>query len=117
MRAERDGMAVVEKIGNIYGFDGGNYAGNVYDANGLSPTLRTMQGGNQMPMVISRMRIRKFSPREYYRLMGFTDEDYDKAASVVSKTHLYSTAGNSIVVQVLEAIFKQLLPREGEPNK
>ena len=42
--------------------------------------------------------------------MGFTDEDYDKAEKVNSNTQLYKQAGNSIVVPVLEAIFKQMLP-------
>lgn len=41
--------------------------------------------------------------------MGFTDEDFDKASEVVSDTQLYKQAGNSIVVDVLEAIFKEML--------
>ena len=56
----------------------------------------------------SETRIRKLTPRECFRLMGFTDEDFDKAAAVNSDTQLYAQAGNSIVVNVLEAIFKQL---------
>lgn len=40
------------RIGNLYGFDGGNYAGNVYDRNALSPAIRTYQGGNQQPLVV-----------------------------------------------------------------
>ncbi|MCM1189828.1 MAG: DNA cytosine methyltransferase [bacterium] len=40
------------KIGNLYGFDGGNYAGNVYDLDALSPAIRTYQGGNQQPLVV-----------------------------------------------------------------
>lgn len=56
------------------------------------------------------MRIRKLTPKEYWRLMGFTDEDFEKAQAVNSDTQLYKQAGNSIVVQVLEAIFAQMLP-------
>jgi DNA (cytosine-5)-methyltransferase 1 len=41
--------------------------------------------------------------------MGFTDEDYDKAQEVNSNTQLYKQAGNSIVVPVLEGIFKGLI--------
>ena len=41
--------------------------------------------------------------------MGFTDEDFDKAQEVNSNTQLYKQAGNSIVVPVLEAIFRELL--------
>jgi len=54
-------------------------------------------------------RIRKLTPRECWRLMDFTDEDYDKAAAVNSNTQLYKQAGNSIVRVVLMAIFKQML--------
>ena len=55
------------------------------------------------------IRIRKLTPRECWRLMGFTDEDFDKASEVVSDTQLYKQAGNSIVVDVLEAIFREML--------
>lgn len=41
-----------QKIGNIFGFTGGNYAGNVYDKDHLSPTLNTMQGGCKQPMIV-----------------------------------------------------------------
>lgn len=55
------------------------------------------------------MRIRKLTPKECWRLMGFSDDDYDKAAKVNSNTQLYKQAGNSIVVNVLESILKNLL--------
>jgi len=55
------------------------------------------------------MRIRKLTPKECWRLMGFNDEDVDKAAKVNSNTQLYKQAGNSIVVNVLESILKNLL--------
>ena len=55
------------------------------------------------------IRIRKLTPRECWRLMGFTDEDFDKAQDVNSNTQLYKQAGNSIVVPVLEGIFKELI--------
>lgn len=55
------------------------------------------------------VRIRKLTPKECWRLMGFDDEDYEKASEVNSDTQLYKQAGNSIVVQVLMAIFKEML--------
>lgn len=55
------------------------------------------------------IRIRKLTPKECWRLMGFTDEDFDKAQEVNSNTQLYKQAGNSIVVPVLEGIFRQLI--------
>jgi DNA (cytosine-5)-methyltransferase 1 len=60
------------------------------------------------------IRIRKLTPRECWRLMGFNDDDFDKAREVNSDTQLYKQAGNSIVVPVLEQIFKQLLENNGD---
>lgn len=45
------------KITNIYGYTGGNYAGNVYATTGLCPTLNTMSGGNRMPFVLIKERV------------------------------------------------------------
>lgn len=56
------------------------------------------------------MRIRKLTPKECWRLMGFDDADFDKAQSVgMSNTQLYKQAGNSIVVPVLEEVLRNLL--------
>ena len=60
------------------------------------------------------LRIRKLTPKECWRLMGFDDEDFDKASQVNSNSQLYKQAGNSIVVNVLESILKELLDCEGE---
>lgn len=54
------------------------------------------------------IRIRKLTPKECWRLMGFSDEDFHKAEKVCSNSQLYKQAGNSIVTPVLEAIFKNL---------
>lgn len=63
----------------------------------------------QTDSMVGNIRIRKLTPRECWRLMGFTDEDFDKASKVCSDSRLYSQAGNSIVVDVLCAIFGQML--------
>lgn len=55
-------------------------------------------------------RIRKLTPKSCWRLMDFSDEDFHKAESVNSNTQLYKQAGNSIVKNVLVAIFGQMLP-------
>lgn len=58
-------------------------------------------------------RIRKLTPKECWRLMGFDDSDIDKCvAAGLSNTQLYKMAGNSIVVNVLEYIFKSLTKAE-----
>lgn len=198
VKAEKHDLAVVEmeerQLGNIYGFDGGNYAGNVYDDKALSPTIQTYQGGNQQPMIVSmrgrnpdnpsdrtagspteqrleansqgicntltsvqkdnmvlenvpisygiriptkaidvgmcvtsryykgfsnynpenavinNYRIRKLTPLECWRLMGFSDEDFHRAEEVNSNSQLYKQAGNSIAKNVLIAIFGQMIP-------
>lgn len=56
-------------------------------------------------------RIRKLTPRECFRLMGFTDEEFDRISGI-SNTQLYKMAGNSIVVNVLMAVFKELFNKE-----
>ena len=118
---------VIEKetkhLGNIFGEEyGTGYAGNVWDKEGLAPTLTNMRGGNRQPMVVedktivrmvleqSQYRIRKLTPKECWRLMDFSDEDFHKAEQVNSNTQLYKQAGNSIVKNVLVAIFGQMIP-------
>jgi len=54
-------------------------------------------------------RIRKLTPKECWRLMGFKDTDFEKAAQVNSNSQLYKQAGNSIVSDVLYHIFDSLL--------
>lgn len=182
-------VAEPTRLGNIYGEQfGTGYAGNVWDTDGIAPTLMTMQGGNRQPLVIDtepviyddynsripqdqdavttlttncgasatrngvkiiepivceqrcdegirlfkddvcgtlrtidacgdkrvvepgiRWRIRKLTEKECWRLMGFSDEDVDRAAKFVSPTHLYKQAGNSIITACLVAIFYSLL--------
>ena len=72
----------------------------------------TTSGGNDrgvVDVVNQKLRIRKLTPREVWRLMGFDDVDFEKAAKVNSNSQLYKQAGNSIVVNVLEAILNNLL--------
>lgn len=55
------------------------------------------------------LKIRRLTPKECFRLMGVKDEDYEKIAKNQSDSSLYHLAGDSIVVNVLMAIFKELL--------
>lgn len=142
------------RVGGLYDSENRTHqAGSIYDKEGLSPTLSTMNGGNRQPLIdesyakkinvlgnympsghnASRivdsngiaptvkenhgtvtetnvnLRIRKLTPKECWRLMGFSDEDFDNAkATGLSNTQLYKQAGNSIVVPVLEKIFRNL---------
>ena len=198
------------RIGNIYDENfGTGYAGNVWDKDGVSPTLQTAQGGNRMPLVLEeepfivasrgrnpenpsdrtvgapteqrlepnfsgctntltsvqkdnyvaepivceerrdegirlfkddcvgtlrtidacgdkrvlepnvteppkvKWRIRKLTPKCCWRLMGFTDEDHDRAAKYTSASARYKMAGNSIIVACLIAIFSSLFIEDG----
>ena len=83
----------------------------VYDPEGICPCLNTMQGGNRQPKIMGH-RIRKLTPKEAWRLMGFKDEQFLKAEQVCSNSQLYKQAGNSIVVNVMEEIFKNLMEIE-----
>ena len=81
---------------------------------GMIQTLKT--SGDDVGVVVGdhqKMKVRKLSPRECYRLMNFTDEQFDRASSVCSNSQLYRQAGNSIVVAVLEHIFTELFIRSG----
>ena len=76
---------------------------------GICNTLTTVQKDNYLAEPITDgLRIRKLTPKECFRLMGFTDEDFAKAEAVNSNTQLYKQAGNSIVVDVIAHIFTQL---------
>ena len=67
----------------------------------------TVQKGKNK--ISNGLRIRKLTPREAFRLMGVKDEDFEKCAKNQSDASLYHLAGDSIVVNVLMAIFKELL--------
>lgn len=90
--------------------------GRVIENGEICPTLTTENIPNVLEEWIWEVdghkyliRIRKLTPRECWRLMDFSDEDFDKAESVNSNTQLYKQAGNSIVKNVLCEVFKQLI--------
>lgn len=71
----------------------------------IAPTTTTTPNTK---VLLSDLTIRRLTPKENWRLMGFTDADFEKASQVCSNSQLNAQAGNSIVVNVLMAIFKQL---------
>jgi DNA (cytosine-5)-methyltransferase 1 len=99
-----------------YAGDGVNISGRMKYQRGnvqKEMTQTLMANGSERGVVTPDMRIRKLTPRECWRLMGFGDEDFDKARGIgTSDTQLYKQAGNSIVVNVLEAVFKNLFKVE-----
>lgn len=114
-------------------------AGQIYSSECLSPTLDTCSGGNRMPKILQRprgfnkggefedcpsitshswetnnvlsngIRIRKLTPIECWRLMGFDDIDCDNATKIgVSDSQLYKQAGNSIITNCVELLAEHL---------
>ena len=90
------------------------YSLNTYN-NSFSEISHTLTTPHNVLFIINNDKIRKLTPKECWRLMGFDDEDFEKARQVNSDSQLYKQAGNSIVVNVLEAILKNLL--RGEDNE
>lgn len=105
-----------ENIGNkidiLGNYSKSNYlATAIVNKNGVCPTVRENHGqvtGIKVKDKMGNLRIRKITPKECFRLQGFSDEDFEKAEKVCSSTQLYKQAGNSIVVPVLEYIIKGL---------
>ena len=84
----------------------------VHDCGGISPTIETKNRGKYMDG--NNFKIRKLTPLECWRLMGFRDEAFYKAQELgISDSQLYKQAGNSIVVNCLYYIFKNLFIRNG----
>lgn len=72
---------------------------------GIANTIDT---GCQQGVLTEEFRIRKLTPRECWRLQGFPDWAYDRAAAVNSDSQLYKQAGNSVTTKVIYAIAKRL---------
>ena len=84
-----------------------------------APTLRAGRYGLKVKECdeMNNLKIRKLTPKECYRLMGFDDEDFYKAEAVNSNAQLYKQAGNSIVVDVIVKIYEKLFERYGDVIK
>lgn len=95
--------------------DSATRRGRVQDDGDTCPTL--MASEQDLFKIESYYRIRKLTPLECWRLMDFADEDFKKAESVNSNSQLYKQAGNSIVKNVLMAIFGQMIPGKEEVYK
>lgn len=102
------GVVVEEKLPGAYGRNYGSKGKIQSDECCNTLTASMGEGGGNVPLTKSELRIRKLTPKECWRLMGFDDEDYEKASEKNSATQLYKQAGNSIVVNVLEGILNNL---------
>lgn len=78
---------------------------NIIESNDVQDLKSLEKGVNDYSKVY---HVRKLTPRECWRLMGYTDEDFDKASKVNTDRSLWNQAGNAIVKQCLMAVFRQL---------
>ena len=81
--------------------------GRVIDDGKTAPTLETSANAGVVNINGEDVRIRKLTPRECFRLQGFPDEYFDRAAEVNSDSQLYKQAGNSVTVNVIYEIAKR----------
>lgn len=102
----------IQKVGQIS--SNGSQCGTVISDNGISANLVAGAHGYANNHIATQYRIRKLTPRECGRLMGVSDEDISKMAAVNSNTQLYKQFGNSIVVDVMCAMFKNLNIKQGD---
>ena len=86
--------------------DSATRRGRVQECGNVCPTI--MAQNQELCRIETQYRIRKLTPRECGRLMGVSDEDIEKMAAVNSNTQLYKQFGNSIVVDVMCAMFRNL---------
>ena len=121
LRSEREGLKTIEqdicRIENL--IIGGEQKHQSIKKDGVCTCLTSSMGtgGGYVPMIAPQYRIRKLTPKECWRLMDFTDEDFENAAQVNSNTQLYKQAGNSIVKNVLVAILGQMIPGKEDVYK
>lgn len=86
----------------------------VYSIEKVAPTINTMQGGGRQPKIVDpnindKLRVRRLTPLECWRLQGFTDEQFYKAKNDgVSNSQLYKQSGNAVTVNVVDAIISEL---------
>lgn len=89
--------------------------GRVQENGTISPTITATETG--ICRVELDYRIRKLTPKECFRLMGFDDASFQKCVDIgISNSQLYKQAGNSIVVNVLECVFRRLFGVNEDEN-
>lgn len=98
-------------LSRLPGATTGAFAGRLQPIDRWCWTITTKQNRNPNSGVVplGDNHYRLLTPRECWRLQGYSDSDFDAAATVNGKTALYKQAGNSIPVPIFESIFQQLI--------
>lgn len=99
-----------EDISSVKQIAGGTQqSSRVYDDNGISPTLNTMQGGQKQPKIFEQAKIRRLTPKECERLQGFPDDWTAKGTDgAISDTQRYKMCGNAVTTNVVQAVFERM---------
>ena len=84
----------------------------------ISPTLTTRTGAYAAGMILvqDEKGKRRITPKEYMRLMGFDDDDYEKQSKVVSSSQVYKQAGNGLISNCVQLIMEHLYKATTDPN-
>lgn len=99
---------IIEILGHIKNKK--NQSRRIISPEGISPCLNAFTHGYAHGYIKDGERIRRHTPKEFFRLMGLEDNDIDVIQKEnISETQQYKMAGNSIVVDVLVEIFEKLL--------
>lgn len=115
-QATKQGYAECEIGGADLSFpESATRRGRVQDGGKICPTI--MAQNQELCKIETKYRIRKLTPRECGRLMGVSDKDIGKMAAVNSNTQLYKQFGNSIVVDVMCAMFQNLNINQDKQEK
>lgn len=107
---KRNGQGIIENCDvRLFQYGHGYLPPGEINSN-VFPTVRESNTARYNNAILQNgdVRVRKLTPKECWRLMGFDDESFSRAEKVVSNSQLYKQAGNSIVVNVLMAIFEKL---------
>lgn len=106
---KRNGQGIVENGLRLFQYGHGYLPAGEINSE-IYPTVREANTARYNNAILQSgdVRVRKLTPKECWRLMGFDDESFSRAEKKVSNSQLYKQAGNSIVVDVLMAIFKKL---------
>lgn len=94
---------------NLVGYTNFTSEKKVFFTDSISPTITATGAQSKIKIILPNGRIRILTPKECWKLMGFTEEDFSKTDKSFPDSILTKLAGNSIVVNVLEAIFVNLL--------
>lgn len=106
---KRNGQGIIENGLRLFQYGHGYLPAGEINSE-IYPTVREANTARYNNAILQSgdVRVRKLTPKECWRLMGFDDESFSRAEKKVSNSQLYKQAGNSIVVDVLMAIFKKL---------